>query len=503
MTDLQLLEQYAATRDAEAFADLVKRYAGMVYATCLRITGNAHAAEDASQECFLQLARQAGTVRRSLAGWLQKTATSRALMIRRGDASRRDRERKAVQMNGAKAQGGDPTWAEIAPCVDEALSELPDDLRDLLARHFLQGRTQAEVAEEIGVDRSTVSRRLEKGLDRLRAMLKRRGVIVTSALLGTLLGSKAAQAAPIALTAALGKMAMAGISAEGKTVAATAATSLITGGAVMSKVAVGSAVALGIGVVLVASMVVYRGHGSEQSEVSNSPRSPADSLGPLLKVPEDEVAPFQYDVADVIVTLGTMDEFAKALSAELEPIGWKGEIPILATMSEGLPITTKQGQDEAIWLAGDSLMVFGKPKLQIEVSKFLARHRATAESQSAAATNDTDLEAVLDQRFASLQLPGCTLAEVLTILQTVMEHDCKFVIDPGWDSDNLLITLDVQNVTLREVLNLCLKPNGADFAIRNGTIFISSPPRLQRLTADSIPAAAGVSLRGGGEPPSR
>jgi len=62
MNDLQLLERYAETRDAEAFANLVKRYAGMVYATCLRVTGNRHAAEDASQECFLQLARQAGAV---------------------------------------------------------------------------------------------------------------------------------------------------------------------------------------------------------------------------------------------------------------------------------------------------------------------------------------------------------------------------------------------------------------------------------------------------------
>ena len=61
-TDLALLQQYARTRDADAFAELVHRYADMVYATCLRITANAHDAEDAAQESFLELARRARSV---------------------------------------------------------------------------------------------------------------------------------------------------------------------------------------------------------------------------------------------------------------------------------------------------------------------------------------------------------------------------------------------------------------------------------------------------------
>ena len=73
--DAALLDRYAETRDAEAFATLVRRYAGLVYGTCLRITANAHDAEDAAQECFMDLARQTASISTSLPGWLHTTAT--------------------------------------------------------------------------------------------------------------------------------------------------------------------------------------------------------------------------------------------------------------------------------------------------------------------------------------------------------------------------------------------------------------------------------------------
>jgi len=41
-----LVQQYARTRNAEAFASLVRQYARLVYGTCLRGLGNEHDAED-------------------------------------------------------------------------------------------------------------------------------------------------------------------------------------------------------------------------------------------------------------------------------------------------------------------------------------------------------------------------------------------------------------------------------------------------------------------------
>ena len=83
MTDGQLVEQFAASRDSAgeaAFAVLVSRHGPMVLGTCRHLLGDAHAADDAFQAVFLVLARRAGSIRQpELAG---------ALAARRRDQDR-------------------------------------------------------------------------------------------------------------------------------------------------------------------------------------------------------------------------------------------------------------------------------------------------------------------------------------------------------------------------------------------------------------------------------
>jgi hypothetical protein len=69
-TDPELPRRYFRTRDPESFAQLAQRYAGYVFGTSLRITGKRHDAEDVTQGCFLELARDAAAVESSLASWL-------------------------------------------------------------------------------------------------------------------------------------------------------------------------------------------------------------------------------------------------------------------------------------------------------------------------------------------------------------------------------------------------------------------------------------------------
>ena len=226
-TDAALLTQYSDDRDAEAFAELVRRHAAMVYGTSLRILGDPHDAEDVAQECFLALARKFHVVASSPAGWLHSTATGRALNAVRDAATRRRHEERAMQEN---LEGGpEPTWQDIAPGVDQALEELPDELRVPVVLHYLEGRTQAEVSQELGVNQSTVSRRLEKGVDELREKLRRAGVVVSVSLLATLLTGNAASAAvPATLTASLVKVGLAGVGKGAVATAGSAAAVVLT-----------------------------------------------------------------------------------------------------------------------------------------------------------------------------------------------------------------------------------------------------------------------------------
>src|SRR3954463_13134639 len=71
-----LLSAFGDRGDEAAFAEIVRRYAGMVFATCLKSTKDAHDAEDATQAVFLSLAVQCKTGKavRALGPWLKQVA---------------------------------------------------------------------------------------------------------------------------------------------------------------------------------------------------------------------------------------------------------------------------------------------------------------------------------------------------------------------------------------------------------------------------------------------
>ena len=227
--DLALLQRYSQRRDEEAFAEIVRRYASVVYATCHRILRDSARAEEVSQEAFFRLLQKPESVTRSLGGWLHRTATQLSIDVVRSDSARRKRELKV-----ARSRSGEVSrWEDLSPLVDEALAELPEHTRTLLVRHFLQGRSQSALAVESLVSPATVSRRVKAGLEALRAQLRNKGVLAGAALLSSFFAEGAAEAAPGSLVTELGKMAMVSGAAPTAGVAASGALATKFAGAVV------------------------------------------------------------------------------------------------------------------------------------------------------------------------------------------------------------------------------------------------------------------------------
>lgn len=185
----------------------------------LRVTADPATAEDVAQDCFFKLTQKADEINDSLPGWLHRVSMNRAREVIRNESTRRRHEHAAAVVADS-ADAAEVSWSAIAPVLDAALDELPEELRAPLAGHYLCGQTQAVVAERLGINQGTVSRRIERGLTLVRDHLRKAGVAVpTLGGLATLLTTHAAEAAPTTLTQTLGKISLSG--AAGSTTSAT------------------------------------------------------------------------------------------------------------------------------------------------------------------------------------------------------------------------------------------------------------------------------------------
>ncbi len=170
-SDIALLRRYVDARDAEAFADLVRRYSSLVYNTARRVTGCSTDAEDVVQECFLDLARQAAGIRSILPAWLHCVATRRALNLRSARMARRARESSGQPTVASPTVSGE--WSELAPLLDQAILDLPEDLRAPLLLAFFDNVSHDDIATRLGCSRATVGRRIDEAIVRLRRRLER------------------------------------------------------------------------------------------------------------------------------------------------------------------------------------------------------------------------------------------------------------------------------------------------------------------------------------------
>lgn len=148
--DSELLNAYTrGVQEADAaFGQLVARYGGMVYRTCLRIVGDVAAAEDAAQATFLVLARKAGSVRGHVGGFLHGVACFTARQALDAERLRKRREAEALQLHRQQRPeeaAPSPLWAEVRPHLDQDIERLPAQQRRALVLHYLESAHRGQV----------------------------------------------------------------------------------------------------------------------------------------------------------------------------------------------------------------------------------------------------------------------------------------------------------------------------------------------------------------------
>jgi RNA polymerase sigma factor (sigma-70 family) len=198
--DATLLGRFTARREEAAFAALMRRHAAVVWDVCRSILHADADAEDAFQATFLVLAHKAASLRNpgSVAGWLHSVAYRVAVRARAASARRRFHERQAAAMAEVNSPD-EATGRDLRSILHEELQCLPERFRAALVLCYLEGKTYEEAAGQLGCPVGTVSSRLARGRDLLRARLTRRGLACSAGLLAAALEPAAFAAVPVAL----------------------------------------------------------------------------------------------------------------------------------------------------------------------------------------------------------------------------------------------------------------------------------------------------------------
>jgi RNA polymerase sigma factor (sigma-70 family) len=194
VTDTQLLDLFVNQHDKAAFELLVWRHERMVLNLCRRILGCEQDAEDAFQATFLALACKAGAIskREAVASWLYKVAYRVAVRQRSSEEKRvRLAQHVAMSQTGglSRSVGVEEMDSDLRTLIHEEINRLPATYRASVVLCYLEGKTNEEAALQMRCPTGTVVTWLARARRKLRSQLERRGVVLPTGCLLTVLAA--------------------------------------------------------------------------------------------------------------------------------------------------------------------------------------------------------------------------------------------------------------------------------------------------------------------------
>jgi RNA polymerase sigma-70 factor (ECF subfamily) len=170
-----LVERCRSGQDDTAFAELVSRYKDLVYALVYRLSRDRNQAEDLAQEVFLK-------VHRGLPYFRGEARLSTLIYrIVYNVCSEERSRRRAVEVPLDPGGGRPPIdpaaidssfgQVELRDRLEQALAELPENYRFLIAAHYLRGVQYEALAAALDMPIGTVKTHLYRAKRQLRDML--------------------------------------------------------------------------------------------------------------------------------------------------------------------------------------------------------------------------------------------------------------------------------------------------------------------------------------------
>jgi RNA polymerase sigma factor (sigma-70 family) len=200
-SDETLIQAYTQSGSEKAFGALVDKYLGLVLGIAMRRTGDRALAEEITQNVFTALARKVNSLKpgSTLAGWIHRVTVIECAEAMRREISHQ-KKMKDVSQHLVSEHDGREVWRDALPLLDEGIDALSRAEREVLLLRFFERKSFREIGAALGKSDDAAQKQTERALQKLSGFLKRNGVSMSSAILGTGLSAHLTQAAPSALT---------------------------------------------------------------------------------------------------------------------------------------------------------------------------------------------------------------------------------------------------------------------------------------------------------------
>ena len=175
----ELLAARLGAGDDCALAEVFDRLAPAVYASALRVLGDAAAAQDVVQDVLVELWSRPGRYNPgagTLRTYLAILARHRALDLIRSELRRAARQEHSYRLTLVPPQPSpceQVIAAEAAGTVRAAIRSLPVDQRRIVELAYFDGLTGREAARVAGIPEGTAKSRLRLALTKLATVLDR------------------------------------------------------------------------------------------------------------------------------------------------------------------------------------------------------------------------------------------------------------------------------------------------------------------------------------------
>ena len=163
--------------DASAFNELYNRYGRLVFNFAYKLTGTITEAEEVTQEVFEKIWRKRNTyiIDKKITTWMLQICKNAAidLLRRKKRTAPIDEYQLDFLVDDTINLDDEVELKSTRKTLMEAISNLPDEQREIIRLMYFEGLTQREIAASLEIPLGTVKSRLKLAMSKLKNHFKR------------------------------------------------------------------------------------------------------------------------------------------------------------------------------------------------------------------------------------------------------------------------------------------------------------------------------------------